>query len=79
MGVSYWIPPEVNGRSINKKTMIYRALWTFLGVAGRVIGRCERIRTSDPFLPKEVRYQAAPHTDIFEGRYYTRAPGGNQR
>ena len=26
-------------------------------------GRCERIRTSDPFLPKEVRYQAAPHTD----------------
>ena len=27
------------------------------------IGRCERIRTSDPFLPKEVRYQAAPHTE----------------
>ena len=26
-------------------------------------GRCERIRTSDPFLPKEVRYQAAPHTE----------------
>ena len=26
-------------------------------------GRCERIRTSDPFLPKEVRYQAALHTD----------------
>jgi hypothetical protein len=28
-------------------------------------GRCERIRTSDPFLPKEVRYQAAPHTEVF--------------
>ena len=26
-------------------------------------GRCERIRTSDPFLPKEVRYQAALHTE----------------
>ena len=25
-------------------------------------GRCERIRTSDPFLPKEVRYQTALHT-----------------
>ena len=29
------------------------------------IGRCERIRTSDPFLPKEVRYQAALHTELF--------------
>jgi hypothetical protein len=29
---------------------------------GFLIGRCERIRTSDPFLPKEVRYQAALHT-----------------
>ena len=29
-----------------------------------IIGRCERIRTSDPFVPNEVRYQAAPHTDI---------------
>ena len=27
-------------------------------------GRCERIRTSDPFVPNEVRYQAAPHTEI---------------
>ena len=27
-----------------------------------VFGRCERIRTSDPFVPNEVRYQAAPHT-----------------
>ena len=28
-----------------------------------VFGRCRRIRTSDPFVPNEVRYQAAPHTD----------------
>lgn len=41
-------------------------------------GRCERIRTSDPFLPKEVRYQAAPHTDAFEARYYTKTGPGNQ-
>lgn len=27
------------------------------------IGRRERIRTSDPFLPKEVRYQAALHAE----------------
>jgi hypothetical protein len=30
------------------------------------IGRCERIRTSDPFHPKEVRYQAALRTDVCE-------------
>lgn len=29
---------------------------------GEVFGRCRRIRTSDPFVPNEVRYQAAPHT-----------------
>ena len=27
------------------------------------IGRSERIRTSDPLVPNEVRYQAAPHSD----------------
>ena len=30
---------------------------------GLLFGRCERIRTSDPFVPNEVRYQAAPHTE----------------
>ena len=39
-------------------------------------GRCERIRTSDPFLPKEVRYQAALHTEAEDN---TRAPGQRQR
>ncbi len=28
-----------------------------------VIGRAERIRTSDPLLPKQVRYQAALQPD----------------
>ena len=28
------------------------------------IGRSERIRTSDPLVPNEVRYQAALHSDI---------------
>ena len=32
------------------------------GIRG-VIGRSERIRTSDPLLPKQVRYQAALHSD----------------
>ena len=27
------------------------------------IGRSERIRTSDPLVPNEVRYQAALHSD----------------
>lgn len=27
-------------------------------------GRRERIRTSDPFVPNEVRYQAALHADV---------------
>src|SRR5437764_11671765 len=31
--------------------------------SGRKIGRGERIRTSDPLLPKQVRYQTAPHPD----------------
>ncbi len=29
-----------------------------------MIGRSERIRTSDPLVPNEVRYQAAPHSDL---------------
>ena len=28
------------------------------------LGRCERIRTFDPLHPMQVRYQAAPHTEI---------------
>ena len=28
--------------------------------------RGERIRTSDPLLPKQVRYQAAPRPDEFQ-------------
>ena len=28
------------------------------------LGRCERIRTFDPLHPMQVRYQAAPHTDL---------------
>ena len=29
-----------------------------------MIGRSERIRTSDPLLPKQVRYQAALRSDL---------------
>ncbi len=36
------------------------------------IGRRERIRTSDPFVPNEVRYQAAPHADVLnQADYFT--------
>jgi hypothetical protein len=40
-----------------------------------MFGRSERIRTSDPLVPNEVRYQAALHSDpaaaraAFEGPY----------
>ena len=40
------------------------------GCKGQVIeknGRSERIRTSDPLVPNEVRYQAALHSDIWRG------------
>ena len=37
------------------------------------IGRSERIRTSDPLLPKQVRYQAALRSDRVGGDYPTRA------
>ena len=30
----------------------------------RKSGRSERIRTSDPLYPKQVRYQAAPRSDL---------------
>ncbi len=50
--------------SIYKKALIHRALGTFADVVGWVNGRCERIRTSDPFVPNEVRYQAALHTEF---------------
>ena len=29
-----------------------------------ICGRGERIRTSDLLLPKQARYQAAPHPDV---------------
>jgi hypothetical protein len=39
-------------------------------------GRSERIRTSDPLVPNEVRYQAAPHSDTTRsGRYIPPFPG----
>ena len=40
----------------------------------KVLGRCERIRTSDPFVPNEVRYQAAPHTENNEARKLYQKP-----
>ena len=41
--------------------------------SSRIAGRSERIRTSDPLLPKQVRYQAALHSDT--GRCLMRLPG----
>ena len=37
--------------------------FNFMGI----FGRSERIRTSDPLLPKQVRYQAALHSDLAGG------------
>jgi hypothetical protein len=43
-----------------KKASEYRYLEAFK----LSIGRCERIRTFDPLHPMQVRYQAAPHTEL---------------
>jgi hypothetical protein len=37
-----------------------------------IFGRCERIRTFDPLHPMQVRYQAAPHTELSQN--YTLRP-----
>ena len=46
------------------------------------IGRSERIRTSDPLVPNEVRYQTALHSDMVRSlrpeRPYIRAARGAQ-
>ncbi len=38
-----------------------------MAIHKREIGRSERIRTSDPLLPKQVRYQAALRSDRQRG------------
>src|SRR5208282_6633843 len=47
------------------------------------IGRSERIRTSDPLVPNEVRYQTALHSDIsrerLSRRYRGQADGAQAR
>ena len=43
-----------------KKASEYR----YLEALGLSRGRCERIRTFDPLHPMQVRYQAAPHTEL---------------
>jgi hypothetical protein len=40
------------------------ALSVFDGLHILKNGRSERIRTSDPLLPKQVRYQTALHSDV---------------
>gem|GEM_PF-2748835 len=35
-----------------------------MGANRPTFGRSERIRTSDPLLPKQVRYQAALHSAV---------------
>ena len=36
----------------------------FAGMDPNWFGRSGRIRTCDPLVPNEVRYQTAPHSDI---------------
>ena len=45
------------------KTAIRRSKNIFISVVYIKNGRSERIRTSDPLVPNEVRYQAALHSD----------------
>src|SRR4029077_10110434 len=43
------------------------------------IGRGERIRTSDPLRPRQVRYQAALRPDLYDGMMYRRAGAVSKR
>jgi hypothetical protein len=43
-------------------------IFNFQFRAGAAIGRGERIRTSDPLVPNQVRYQTALHPDAAAGR-----------
>jgi hypothetical protein len=62
--------PHENGRNMNLGTA--RAAFSEMrsktadpshaGALAKADGRSERIRTSDPLLPKQVRYQAALHS-----------------
>jgi len=39
--------------------------------AGPVLNRDDRIRTCGPFVPNEVRYQAALHPENFQLNYHS--------
>ena len=47
---------EHNKRESQQETLFY--------------GRDDRIRTCDPLVPSEVRYQAALHPEMFSYRYF---------
>ena len=53
-----------NGRNICKPGYRERSgkAFSLIGKNQLSVGRSERIRTSDPLLPKQVRYQAAPRS-----------------
>src|SRR5687768_8802487 len=66
-------PGGVPGRARTCDPQLRRLLLYPAELRGRMgwkneIGRGERIRTSDPLLPKQVRYQAALHPDSTDRR-----------
>ncbi len=52
---------KTRGNNVDKN--LYTTGSRIEGADKALIGRCDRIRTYDPFTPSEVRYQAALHTD----------------
>ena len=59
------LAPTLSNETASGFSTVRRLFLCFINTKadiGELFGRCRRIRTSDPFVPNEVRYQAAPHT-----------------
>jgi hypothetical protein len=75
-----WAAQGVSARSFRPRRRkpaferVEHNLWGNSGLAHKThenTGRSERIRTSDPVVPNDVRYQAALHSETSDGRYIT--------
>ena len=66
-----WHRPLRRSANATRRAMAWR-LGFRLGESFGKIGRSERIRTSDPLLPKQVRYQTALRSDRGQGVTGTR-------
>ena len=46
----------------------------YFGLFDQNVGRSSKIRTCDPLHPMQVRYRAAPYSDVIGGPWESRTP-----